>query len=148
MSSAGQGGRESSIPAGPASSVPLLIFDLLFQLLKFNLVGLKTNGDFYFFSRQLMLIFGQQRLREKKMDLCVARIDIFGMAQPILRCVEFTAVQRHDSEIIEGTAVTIIEPKSCEVKGGGGSGISFRQAQIPQREICLRISGNVSASKL
>src|SRR6266513_1887943 len=77
-----------------------------------------------------------------------ASSDIFGMAQPILRCVEFTTVQRHDSEIIEGTAVTIIEPKSCEVKGGGGSGISFRQTQIPQREICLRISGNVSASKL
>jgi len=38
MSSAGQGGRESSIPKGRAASVPLLIFDLLFQLLKFNLV--------------------------------------------------------------------------------------------------------------
>src|SRR5205823_7008798 len=148
MSSAGQGGRESSIPKGRAASVPLLIFDLLFQLLKFNLVRSKVNGDFYFFSRQLMFVFGQQRLREEKMDLRVARIDIFGVAQPILSRIEFTAIQRHDTQIIEGAAVMIIELKSGEVKSGGSSGISFRQTQIPQREICLRISGNVSASKL
>src|SRR5439155_18937835 len=125
-----------------------LIFDLLFQQLKFNLVRSKTNGGFYFFSRQLMLVFGQQRLREEKMNLRVAGIDIFGLAQPILSDIEFTAVQRHDAEIIQGAAVMIIELKSGEVKGGGGSGISFRQTQIPQREICLRISGNISASKL
>src|SRR4029077_14801966 len=96
----------------------------------------------------LMLVFGQQRLREEKMDLRVARIDIFGVAQPILRSVEFTAIQRHDTEIIERSAVMIIELKSGEVKGGGGRGIPFRQTQIPEREICLWISGNVSVSKL
>src|SRR5438477_206542 len=46
------------------------------------------------------------------------------------------------------TAVMIIEPKGGEVKGGGGSGISFGQAQIPEREVCLWISGTVSARKL
>src|SRR4029077_7963726 len=95
-----------------------------------------------------MFEFGQQRLREEKMGLRVARINIFGAAQPILCRIEFTAIQRHDTKIIESTAVTIIELKSSEVKGGGGSGISFGQTQIPQREICLWISGNVSASKL
>lgn len=94
-----------------------------------------------------MLVFGQERLGEEKMNLRVARIDVFGVTQPILSRIEFTAIQRHDTEIIEGAAVTIIELKSGEVKGGGGSGISFGQTQIPQREIYLWISGDVSVSK-